>query len=287
MIIDKIIALNLERRENRRWAFLSAASVKRIPRKRIFFHKAEDHLDYSNDFSEILSAIQADGFGYLSCYGQGLETEYAKQTPASLCQIWNYCRLLRHISQGSFEMVFLTHDDRLPCVAWEIIETLAEELYNEAAPFFCFQLRIRGHNGELNLPMESIEDQFQHDKNIFSALIFDQPIEHYKDIFIQQGLFGYEESMLISPAGAQWILECLANNPGDYLFYDHFIRYKLAEIAYYMSLGNIGIYCPRRQAYKFIDEYLEFGSDTDWGTTENEAFISQSENKVSPQFLEL
>ena len=70
--------------------------------------------------------------------------------------------------------------------------------------------------------------------------------------------------MIVSPAGAEWILRSLENNPGDYIFFDIFIHRMLTTLANEQKKHGKGIYTSRKKGYAFVSDYLEMESSTDY-----------------------
>lgn len=261
-MIDKVLVLTLERCIERQRTWLGASQMRDIPLEHISFIKGHDGKDYE-DMSEIAQAASADGFDFVEEYALGTTTEYVHQTPGSVSQVWNYGRILRHISERS-EVCLILHDDKMINLSFNILNIIVSELLNiEDEEFFAFQLVQRG---DLNEIAYENKDRFELDemsKQIFSA-IFNQAIPSYKEFFLKKGIAGYDETMVLSPEGANWILNCLSSADDFYIFYDHFVHKRLTTEAALATQNGKGIYCPRLSGYKFASEIMFMETTTDY-----------------------
>ena len=89
--------------------------------------------------------------------------------------------------------------------------------------------------------------------------------------------------MIVTPAGANWILDALkSHQDGKYFFFDDFVNLKLAEL----SQGVEGIYAPSDEKYRFVKEFIEFSTTTDWAPP-NSQHYDQSQKNSQIQFLEM
>ena len=261
-----VYTLHVLSSNNRRWAFMGSASMQGVPLDRIYFSSSPHLRKYDNNIRLVAKAAAKDGFPYLEGYGKGLKSQYVQQTAGSMGQIWNYCRIFRHIAQTGVPALVI-HDDRMITLNWHIFKQVIEYLNNKGE-FKLFQLRLR--TGQ----PKTIPEQIQN--NDLSEFDKDNPLNH-----IISGLKGYEESMVITPAGANFILDALASNMGDYYFFDDFIHRKLCEL----SIGIAGIYCSAKEEYAFVRESLEFSSITDWAHKDSE-YYEHSKAQQAIQFLE-
>ena len=279
-IIDKIIPLHLERCQMRRWAFLGAASSKNVPLDLIYFNRGKDNRDWKDDIPSIIEAASADGFPFLERFGRGNETEYVHQTAGTLCQAWNYCRIFRYLAEKD-ETALVIHDDRMLTVDFDLFYAIASELKQADREFYAWQTTIRGHTNEAIA--EEPDQALEHNKEVFDAIVNNAIRSH--TIFVQLGLIGYEETMLISGAGASWILQCLEAEEDIHSFYDYFICNTLSVKAKDAIERGKGIYCPRRPGYKFTCDFLEMGTLTSWAPVGSHHY-EESMRTVCPTFLE-
>ena len=171
-----VICLNLERAIDRLNAFRGAASQRGIPPDRLYFNVGKDNLDYDDDFSAIIKAAAADGFPYIECYGQGISSDVIKQTPATLCQIWNYCRIFRHIIESGRDSIVL-HDDRMLTVDYDVCASVLDTLKSSCQEFYMWQLRIRMSGGS---PVFPPEIEIDHEEDVFG--LFGRQTWRYSDI---------------------------------------------------------------------------------------------------------
>lgn len=261
-MIDKILVLTLRRCTERHWSWLGASRMRDVPTEIVGFVDGHDGQNY-DDMESVALAAAADGFDFVEEYALGTVTEFVQQTPASVSQVWNYARILRHIAENQHCCLIL-NDDKMLTINFHILNMMVEELRQiEGEEFFLLQLR---HRGDLN-EMDFFEkDRFQQatiSKQVFDA-IFHHVIPSYTDFFLKKGLMGYEESMVISPAGANWILRTLENADDFYIFYDHFIHKKLTVEAGIASANSKGVWTPAENGYRFVDEIMPMGTTTDW-----------------------
>ena len=261
-MIDKVLVLTLERCVDRQRAWLGASQMRGIPLEIISFVKGHDGSDY-RDMSEIAEAASIDGFRFVEEYAIGTQTEYVQQTTGSVSQVWNYARILRHISERS-EVCLILNDDKMLTVSFNILNIMVNELLNiEGEEYFALQLTQRADPNELDFKEKDRFQQAEISAQIFEA-IFHQSILSYKDFFLKRGIAGYDESMVISPAGANWILRCLEQADDFYIFYDHFIHECLTIEAGLATNDKKGVWCPSEYGYRFVTEIMPMGTTTDW-----------------------
>lgn len=261
-MIDKVLVLTLRRCPERHWSFLGASRMRDIPTEIIGFVEGHDGKEFA-DMTEIAIHAADDGFNFVEEYAMGTVTEFVQQTPASVSQVWNYGRILRYISENQWTCLVL-NDDKMLTINYHILNMMIGELQSiEEEEFFLLQLRHRGDLNEMDFFEKDRFQQASISKEIFNA-IFHQIIPSYTDFFLKKGVMGYEESMVISPAGANWILRTLENADDFYLFYDHFIHKKLTTEAGIAITNDKGIWTPAETGYRFVDEIMPMGTTTDW-----------------------
>ena len=278
-----VIVLNLERAEGRRKAFQGAASQRSIPQDAIHFNKGKDHQDYDNDFSPIIKAAAEDGFPYIECYGKGLSGGGIQQTPGTLCQIWNYCRIFRHMVETD-QTALVIHDDRMITIDYQDLLGMWDYLKEKGPEFYMWQLRIRNSGNSPEFPAEIT---LNHEEDVFKTI--SRPVIGYGDLvrlYLASGVYGGEESMVLSPAGAQWILNSLEDNPGEYMFFDIFINEMLFQFARKKISEGKGIYTSRKKGYAFVDDYMEMGTYTDYAVEGSKEY-DKSIASTDYQFLDI
>ncbi len=260
-MIDKILVLTLERCVDRQYAWLGASQMRDIPLERVRFVKGQDDKDYDS-MAAIVKAAENNGFPFVEEFAIGTVTDYVQQTPGSVCQVWNYGRILRHISERS-EVCLVIHDDKMVNVSFNIINIIINELLSrEAEEFYVCQLAQRGDINEIALDQD--KDRFEIDRistAVFQA-IFNHAIVSYEDFFLKKGIAGYDETMVLSPAGAAWILNFLYNSDDFYIFYDHFIHCRLTTAAAIANQNGKGVYCPALSGYDFVRQIMPMATTT-------------------------
>ena len=262
-MIDKVLVLSLERCVDRQYAFLGASQMRDIPLASIRFVKAHDDEGYT-DMGAVATAAAADGFGFVEEYAIGTVTEHVQQTKASVCQVWNYGRILRHIAERD-DVCLLIHDDQMIDVSFNILNIIVNELLDvEGEEFYAFQLSLRGDINEIAPDQgQGIFDIDIVSQQLFGA-IFYQAIPSYRDFFLKKGCAGYDETMVLSPEGARWILRCLENAADFYIFYDHFLCKNLTLESAVANQNGKGIYCPKFTGYAFVRQIMAMQTTTDF-----------------------
>lgn len=280
-MIDKIIALTIPKRINRCWLFTGYNLAKGVPLEKISFWRGEVPITYGDSFNRIADAAEDDGFPFIR-YFQGYENiTVLKQSPAQMCQLWGYVQILRYIKESG-ETCLIIWDDRFIATPFSLLDTICQEM-EDAGDFYLFQLRLRGENGKDFIMKESIDIHIQ--QEMFDAYIAsgDMPIS-YRKCFTKRGMYGFDETIIFTPKGANWLLDQFFNiedvdpdlkkhNYFD-LLPEHLPLYmKCVNIDSFLNYGlrlNIkkameekkGIYCPRSQGYNFVNEPIAMGSDT-------------------------
>ena len=200
-MIDKVLVLTLKRCTDRQRTWLGASQMRDVPLDVISFVEGYDGKDYP-DMDSIAIAAADDGFDFVEEYALGTVTEYVQQTTGSVSQIWNFARILRHISERDETCLVLT-DDKMLTISFNILNVIVKELLEiEDEEFFMLQLLQRGDLNELDFESKDRFQQAKISKQVFNGLLF-QTIPSYKDFFLKKGIAGYEESMVLSPAGCK------------------------------------------------------------------------------------
>lgn len=261
-MIDKVLVLTLRRCPERHWSWLGASKMRDIPTECVEFIPGHDGKDFDS-MAEIAEHAATDGFPFVEEYALGTVTEYCQQTTASVSQIWNFARIFRYIAQGEQNCLVLT-DDKMLTISFNIVSMIVDELRTLLAPeFLVFQLLQRGDINELEYIERGRFDIAAYSQVVFNA-IFKKEISGYAEFFLKPGICGYDESMVLSPEGASWILDCLNNADDFYIFFDHFIKNRLREDAKIAIENGKGIYCPAEHGYAFVDTLMPMKTTTNW-----------------------
>ena len=292
--IDRYIIMTMPKSIKRQWAVLGGSCAMGVPYNRIGFFAGYDARDFGRNMSYIAQSAADDGYRFLAQFGVGLESVYIKQSAGNVALFWNWARVLSWIADSG-ETCVLVWDDRIPTVKFKYFNKLAVDMQMRGNFYFA-QLRLRANWQNLKaLGRGEYEHEIPHiDTDLFenSIAAFDG---NYVDSYFQRGLLGYDESMVITPMGAAWLLNEMTMmetvdvgcvqfeetedtelfevdpqpqersrlNNDNWLCWDP----KLRESVNKAVEANRGIYTPRRIGYAFIDEFLEFNSDVDWQRT--------------------
>ena len=264
--IDKIIVMTLDRSVNRQWAFMGASAMMNIDPSFIHFAIGKDNLDFDNNMHKVGKAADKDGFSFVVEYARGMKNEYAHQTAASVCQVWNYCRILRFLYETN-QTALILFDDKMINVDFIGLMTLVGELQSkESGEFYAAQLMLRGTPDVLKIPSMTPELRNSLALEAFNGLGFGDTPKEASHMFFQEGMSGYDESIVFSPEGANWFLNCLNLSPDFYIFLDHFICFAMPMLAQQAVNRKKGVFCPSEVAYKFVREIADFKTTTDWAT---------------------
>lgn len=304
-MIDKVISLTIPKRINRCWTSLGYHLARGVPQEKITFWMGQTPLVFGNDYTRIADAAEADGFPFVRHF-QGYENIVSiQQHPAQMCQVWSYAQILRYIAETQ-QTCLVLWDDRYIGVPLTFLELIVNEMEADTdAPFHCFQLRLRGSDEEIRIS-KGIPDSIFID--LFESFIASRDIMiSCKNTFTQKGLKGYDESIVFSPTGAEWMLnQMMTIEPVD-VDLKKFTYYDIApeQVPLYAKCINIdswicwglrpfvdkavadgaGIYCPLAEGFNFIDEPLPLGSDTHFLTDQTSKAYHFYANETALQFL--
>lgn len=261
-MVDEVIVLTLADSFERHWAWLGASQVRKIPYENISYIKGHAGRDFEN-MEEVAAFAAADGFDFVEEYAIGTVTEYVHQTPASVSQVWNFARILRYISDSTLHCLVLT-DDKMLTISFNKLCMLVDELRTcRGKEFFLFQLMRRGDLNELEFVEKDRFEAALFSYDVFD-LAFNKEVSGYSDFFLQEGIIGYDESMVLSPAGAAWLLGCLQSSEDFHIFYDHFICKGLPKQSKIAGANGKGIYTPAEVGYSFAEQIMPMGTGTHW-----------------------
>ncbi len=260
-MIDKILVLSLRRCSERHYTWLGASKMRNIPIECVEFVEGHDGSLYES-MEDVADFAKADGFDFVEEYAVGTTTEYVQQTTASVSQIWNFARIFRHIANGE-KVCMVLADDKMITVSFNIISLIVQELRIQDAEFLAFQLLQRGDINELDCEDKGKYDIAEYSGHVFDA-IFKKEIPSYADFFLKLGLCGYDESFVLSPEGASWILDCLNTADDFYIFFDHFIHNRLTKDTVVAIENGKGVYCPKEYGYTFVETIMPMKTTTHW-----------------------
>ena len=337
MGIDKHLMLTLERSGDRQKTIFGASTAMQTPADKTFFVKGHDNKDFNDDMKSIAIAAEQDGFPYIHNFAHGISDHFLAQSASGVAQAWNFSRILRYIAMGD-DICLVTWDDRVLTLPFPFIETIATALQERKEEFYFWQLRIRmsiddkmdnmkitevypdlidnvdsyielrERNAEMwneVLNEKWVLDYQQFKKDQYQDMSMITEPEKYIDKYIQVGHCGYDESLIISPEGATWLLlqafEMEELDP-DYNPTEefHWKRTLYRRNCFDAWMGNDlvdpvneaisdskGIYCPGQIGYRFVDEWLPMGSDVDWVNKSNTEYESFRTKSTDINFLEV
>ena len=281
-MIDKIIALTLERSISRQWFFLGAMTERGVSPEKIFFHRGVAASDMENSYALIAEAAAKDGFPFVKNF-QGYENiGVIKQSPAQMAQLWSYAKILESIASGD-EAVLVIWDDRVISLPFFFLDGLVTQLC-EDEDFMMFQLRLRGEVAYMDLRVLPESEQRLKFGGLFRAFLNpDDPFE--PNALTQKGFHGYDETIVFSPPGAAYMLDALRKTPDidPDIKKLHYFDLNLPQKRVYNSCINIdnwichyfapranerskthGIYCPLTLGFDFVEDFNLHGSLTNW-----------------------
>lgn len=282
--IDKIVVMSLDRTPDRQDKWDGAAAIMGIDPSLVEVAIGHDNKHFDDNMKTVAEAAVADGFPWVADYAQGLKTEYCQQTAASVCQIWNYCRILRELKEQEQTGLIIFDDKMLTLKFDRFLELVAEVRSVEGVEFFALQLMLRGTASEIRLPELTYELRYKMSREIYNGVL-DIPMDGYREIFLQHGIMGYDETFVFSPKGADWFLKCLDLAPrSDYMFLDHFICQAMPAFGQQAVDRGNGVYCPSEVGYKFVDTFIHVGTTTDWAP-EGSSGYEESLKKTERQYF--
>ena len=237
MGIDKHLILTLERSKNRQRTVLGGSVAMQTPIEKIRFIKGHDNKEFGDSINRIAMESDRDGFPNVKHFARGVENHIFGQSPSGACQAWNYCRILRHIAMGD-EVCMVTWDDRILTLPFPIVNTIIDELQSRKEEFYLFQLRVRigdvyqDNERICKVYPQLIENTYEYielierDRGMFDELLNERWIDefdgfmksHYSGVsvidspkeyvekYIQKNRLGFDESLVLSPQGAAWLL---------------------------------------------------------------------------------
>lgn len=284
-LIDEYAIITIPRSIRRQYLMLGNLMTMRVPYEKIMFYAGADAKDYNHKIETVADAAIEDGYDFLRQFSVGLKDKYIKQSAGNLALFWNWVRILKHIYINDITCV-LSWDDRFLQVPYDILEEIVAELYSREEEFLFLQMHLRGPKIALGLCGHTEKKQ---SSKIFYNTI-NSRVDSYYDLFLQKGIFGYDETMVITPAGANFLfnimvnMEDLTKEVRDHKFahldptteeeLERKYRSRLNNDNY-LCWGtklhieealsqNKGIYSPKHTTYTFVNEPIDNGSDVVW-----------------------
>ena len=313
--IDKYIIMTISRSIKRQWASLGGNIRAGIPYERIHFSFGEDAQNYGNDMKRVADAAADDGYPFLRQFALGLESTYVKQSAGNVALFWNWAKVLKWISQSG-ETCAILWDDRILDIEHEILERFIYTLRSRDEEFYILQLRLRGNSqhlssvnhpaypisaesnlNQLGTQFERMDTEIESDRRLFKGAI-QGPSWTYFDTFLTHGIWGWDESMVLSPAGAKWLLSMMQETKDISEFLKTFDTSQLESHTGFSLATNLhpcyrsrmnndnwlycaphlregiknaiadgkGLYSPRKIGYEFVNEPLNLITDVHWNT---------------------
>ena len=219
-MIDKYIIMTIPRSVKRQWYALGANVAAGVPYDRLSFVFGEDAANYGNNMKSVAAAAADDGYPFLRQFAIGLKSTYVNQSAGNVALFWNWAKTLKWIGQSG-ETCVLLWDDRVLAVNHEQLERIVKDL-KKMGTFRILQLRLRanpehlaaveqptyahysaGENWEkMYIAIERANEEIDQDRILWkSAQYANKNIE----TFMTRGLWGFDESMVLTPEGARWL----------------------------------------------------------------------------------
>lgn len=295
--IDKYVIVTLPRSIRRQYLMIGNLVAMGVKYEDIVFYPAVDARDYSYDMQLVAKAAAADGCMFLSQFALGIRSRDVKQSAGNIALFWTWAKVLRQI-MDSGKTVLLSWDDRFLMVPFHQLENHISDLYQRHEPFYLAQLRLRDYNildlcghEEFSLPWHEEKKHTTTYLSVFDALV-GASFPNSNELLFQQGIFGYDETMVLSPEGAAWLLEQMLGME-DYtaalrewqyregedeglttenldpemrsrLNNDNWLCWGIRDAIGQALEDGKGIYSPRHHTFRFVDEILLSGSDVMW-----------------------
>ena len=341
MGIDKHYILTIEKSADRRQAMLGGTRALQTPLDKIKFIKGRTPDAFNDDMRLIGNAARADGFAFVEQFGRGLSDAVVAQSASGVIQTWNIARILRHIADGD-ETVLFTWDDRITTLPFPFIDRITTALQERDEEFFAFQLRVRigdalyqyidykkvslfyphvlpeitqqryktmlaeDYDGFKKLFDTQIENEYQQfiNSHYYGAEMTAHPLV-YINKYLQQNLIGYDESLVLSPKGAGWLLlQALkmediddSQETADTPYYetavhrrntfDCFMMHDLKPSVDVAIADNKGLYCPKNLTSRYVHDWLPMSSNVDWAQKENEDVETLRTLATDVEYLEI
>ena len=321
MGIDKHLILTMERSSARQHTMRGGCAAMQTPPEKILFFNGYDCLDFNSDSRVIANLAERDGFPFVHQFAKDVESAFVNQSPAGAAQTWNLGRILRHIARGK-ETCLVTLDDRILTLPFPFVDKITTELQNREEEFYFWQLRVRMGDAynllsdftrvctyypELVDNVDEYIELMDRDVSVFHDTLSEKVIldsqkfldDHYEktemtieapayvEKYLQKTIIGYDETLILSPVGAAWLL-CQALDmeeldPSDDENKEHYwetfnhrrntldswICFDLEEFAGEAISDGKGIYCPKRMEYNYIHDWLPMGSSVEWANPNN------------------
>lgn len=171
-----VYIMNLPTMTKRRYISIGAMLANDVPLEKIHIHRGIDDRKFANS-NELIEAAITDGFPQFESY---LNQDKAI---ARFGQLWNYCRFWRNVVERDKTELLIQDDRRLRYKYPKIIENIEDIIYSDNFHF----LSLWGYKGILRAEIKP----------------------HPSNKYISEGVIGSGACVchIVSPQGAQWILE--------------------------------------------------------------------------------
>ena len=292
-----------------------AAAMMDVPDEKIAYFPGHSAKDFGSSMTAVAEAAADDGYPFLWQFAVGMESAWIRQTAGNVAVFWNWLRILKYIIAEGVTAVVLW-DDRALNVEFQTLEQCVRQLHAHGK-FALWQLRIRANHETLKAlkrPAKEYEDV--HEK-AYLFKISKRVGFHDIATYLQKGLLGYDESMVITPRGAEWLYREMLTMPKhdvhrDFEFVegrddllsavelnreqrsrltnDNWLCWdaQLQENVQKAVAAGMGIYTSRYIGYDFAHEYLPMGSLVDWATDTEDPFVLESQPPMAKiRFIEV
>lgn len=206
--LPDVYIMNLPSMTKRRYMSIGAMLANDVPIEKINIHRGIDDRKFESSNQLIETAI-TDGFPQFENY---LNTG---KTIAGFGQLWNYCRFWRNVVERNKTELLIQDDRRLQVRYPKIIKNIEDIIYSEDFHF----LSLWGHQGILQTEIKP----------------------HPSKKNISEGIIGSGACVcsIVSPKGAQWILEnAIGHIPNNYIFVEWVLLEKCQNQPGFYTLVN-------------------------------------------------
>lgn len=286
--------MTIPRSLKRQQTVLGGTLAMDVPDAKIHFFKGYDARDFDDNMLRIAEAAADDGYKFLYPFAVGMKSAWIKQSAGNVALFWNWARVMKYVVDSG-DTTLLIWDDRIPSVFFDTLEMTLAQL-KKKDNFYLWQLRVRG-DAQLMKALKRPASEYVDTKT--QTILFKSAVRsgnlNPKEL-LQPGLLGYDESMVISPAGAAWLLKQMETmevvesvstafeftetqndsiadvdpNPAErarlnndnWLCWDPKLQ---AEIQTALKTRK-GIWTSKHLGYSFVRDWANFQSDVDWAT---------------------
>ena len=317
-MIEQYLILSIPRLIKRHWAALTGAVVQGVPYEIIRFKQGVEARDYTS-MQDVAEKAAAEGYTFLRQFGLDKNDGIIYQSKQNMALFWGWTEALKYIAESGLTTL-LTWDDRIPAVKFSVLQEIMGYLNTQPSPFMIWQLRIRTIPADVKFVCtedeikEILPDDIEKTRADFIKSIEGFDIQNInfampsgetinlnpKDVveerdyghYIRKGIIGYDETMVLSPAGAAWLLrqilemedrtemlkqfefanrhenimteETVCPEMRSRLNNDNWVHWELNAIAKEAVKSNYGIYTSRKMGYDFVYEPFAFNTTIFW-----------------------